>query len=161
MPLKYPVFYPFISGFLLCLPWLGTYYGFVLLFAFVPLLFWEQTQDKDSAKTFLYASLTFLTWNAGTTWWIGVASVAGAVSALFINTTLFSLVFWLYHIVRKSLGNFLGSLAFVILWTSFEYFYLNTEISWPWLNLGNALRTRFISSNGTNIRVHSEEQFGY
>jgi apolipoprotein N-acyltransferase len=33
----------------------------------------------------------------------------------------------------------MGKIAFVCYWTAFEYFYLNAEISWPWLNLGNGL----------------------
>lgn len=33
----------------------------------------------------------------------------------------------------------IGKIAFVCYWTAFEYFYLNAEISWPWLNLGNGM----------------------
>jgi apolipoprotein N-acyltransferase len=31
-----------------------------------------------------------------------------------------------------------GYFALIVFWTYWEYFYLNAEISWPWLNLGNA-----------------------
>jgi apolipoprotein N-acyltransferase len=134
-------FYAFLSGILLSLPWYSSFSGLFLLIAFIPLLLIEDHYFKFSQKTgkevFLYASLTFFIWNCATTWWIANSSVIGCLTAVFVNTFLFSLIFWLYHIVRKKAGNFIGSLAFVAFWTGFEYFYLNAEISWPWLNLGN------------------------
>lgn len=68
-----------------------------------------------------------------------MASFPGFLSAIVLNTFLFSTVFWLYHFTRITLGNLTGSISLILYWTSFEYFYLNSEISWPWLHLGNSL----------------------
>jgi apolipoprotein N-acyltransferase len=131
------------SGFLLCLPWYNASAGMLLFVAFVPLLFIEDSlrttsPDGSARNFFLYASLAFLTWNAGTTWWIARASLAGVCTAILVNTFLFSAVFGLYHYTRKKGGDIVGNIAFISYWLAFEYFYLNAEISWPWLNLGNA-----------------------
>ena len=133
--------YAIISGILLSLPWLERCSGIFLWVAFVPLLLVEDdyhsTFNKPKKELFLYASLTFLTWNILTTWWLVNATFVGACALIMMNTFLFSLVFWLYHITRKIAGNIIGGVALVAYWTAFEYFYLNAEISWPWLNLGN------------------------
>ncbi|MDP4209031.1 MAG: apolipoprotein N-acyltransferase [Bacteroidota bacterium] len=130
------------SGILLSLPWLETFPGTILLIAFVPLLFTEDfyasyKDKKTNGELFLYISLTFFIWNTASTWWIANASIAGAATAILLNTLLFSTVFWLYHITKRTAGNLIGSLSLVAYWTAFEYGYLNAEISWPWLNLGN------------------------
>jgi len=139
---KQYTFHAIISGLLLCLPWYEHFSGIVLCISFIPLLLLEdswlaKSQKKSTIPIFLYASISFLIWNTGTTWWIVNASFAGACSAILINTFLFSVVFYLYHITNKIAGKLLGKIAFLAYWTAFEYFYLNAEISWPWLNLGN------------------------
>jgi apolipoprotein N-acyltransferase len=141
---KHRIIYSVASGILLCLAWYQSFSGWFLWIAFIPLLLVEESLLKDkSAKTaksvFLYASVAFLIWNTGTTWWIANASFAGAGAAIAINTFLFSGIFWLYHSTRKIAGGVLGSIVLVAYWVAFEYFYLNAEISWPWLNLGNGL----------------------
>jgi apolipoprotein N-acyltransferase len=141
MSKKQRFLYAISSGLLLSLPWYQSFSGIFLWVAFLPLLFIEEyyaTTFKNSKKeVFLYASLTFIIWNVTTTWWIVNATLVGFCAAVLVNTFLFSLVFWFYHITRKVAGNFIGRLSFIAYWTAFEYFYLNAEISWPWLNLGN------------------------
>ena len=141
MPIKYRFLYALLSGILLSLPWYDSFSGVFLWVAFIPLLLIENyyyTSFKKAKKeVFFYASLTFLTWNILTTWWIANASMPGCLTAVLVNTCLFSLIFWLYHYIHKVAGNVTGRLSLVVFWTAFEYFYLNAEISWPWLNLGN------------------------
>jgi apolipoprotein N-acyltransferase len=138
---KHHIIYAIVSGILLCFPWYGNFSGLILFVALIPLMFLEDDifsglSDK-SGSVFLYSSLTFLIWNAGTTWWIVNASFAAACFAILVNTFLFSTVFWLYHLTRRISGNIVGKIALIVYWTAFEYLYLNAEISWPWLNLGN------------------------
>ena len=140
--MKRNIFHATISGLLLCLPWYEHFSGLILCISLIPLLFIENSlltkpHQKSGLSMFLYATISFLVWNIGSTWWIINASFAGACSAWLINTFLFSSVFYLYHVTNKIVGNILGKVAFVAYWTAFEYFYLNAEISWPWLNLGN------------------------
>jgi apolipoprotein N-acyltransferase len=46
-------------------------------------------------------------------------------------------VFWLFYITKRKLGNFTGYVSLIIYWTAFEFLFLNGELYWPWLDLGN------------------------
>ncbi|MBA7560922.1 Apolipoprotein N-acyltransferase [subsurface metagenome] len=133
-----------ISGILLSLAWSGWFTGLVILIAIIPLLFVEgyfyRNRDKFKSRTFfLYLSLSFTIWNLISIFWIYNATIPGAIGAIIINTTLLSVTIWLFHITHRRLGNKYGYFSLVIYWIAFEHFYLNAEISFPWLNLGNGL----------------------
>lgn len=132
------------SSILLCLPWYEGFSGLFIFVAFVPLLivedfYYRNKQAYTSSGLYGYAALSFLLWNASTSWWIFNASLFGAIMATLVNTFLFTTVFWLFHLSKRVIGEKLGNLCLVIYWVGFEYFYLNAEISWTWLNLGNGL----------------------
>lgn len=148
MRISFRLIHVIFSGVLLSLPWYQSFSGLFLLLAFVPLLlvedqFFRSSSGKSFGMVFLYASLTFFTWNVLSTWWIAEASVAGAITAIMVNTFLFSVVFLLFHLTHKMLGSAIGYSSLIIYWTAFEYYYLNAEISWPWLNLGNAFANSY------------------
>ncbi|MBE9512211.1 MAG: apolipoprotein N-acyltransferase [Bacteroidetes bacterium] len=133
-----------ISGILLSLAWSGWFSGLVILIAIIPLLFVEgyfyRYRDKFKSRMFfLYVSLSFFIWNLVSIYWIYNATLPGAVFAILINTSLLSLVLLLFHITHRRLGNKYGYFSLVIYWIAFEHLYLNAEISFPWLNLGNGL----------------------
>ena len=141
--------YAIFSGVLMSLPWNQNFSGLFILLALVPLLLIEDhacasSIKKSSAQVFIYASLTFFIWNVLSTWWIADASIAGAITAITVNTFLFSLIFWLFHITHKTLGSAIGYSSLIVYWTAFEYYYLNAEISWPWLNIGNAFANSYL-----------------
>lgn len=131
-----------LSGLLLINPWYKVGTGLVLLFALIPLLFledhfYQNRTDHRPHKVFLYSALTFLVWNAGTTWWLWNATIIGMVVAFVVNTLLMSLIFGLFHITRRNTNSSTGYLALITYWLVYEHFYMNGEINWPWLNLGN------------------------
>lgn len=133
-----------ISGLLLSLAWSGWFSGLVLFIAIIPLLFVEEYFYRNrhifkSRTFFLYLSLSFTIWNLLSIFWIYNATIPGAIGAIIINTTLLSVVIWLFHVTHRRLGNKFGYISLVIYWLAFEHFYLNAEISFPWLNLGNGL----------------------
>jgi len=133
-----------ISGILLSLAWSGWFTGLVTFIAIIPLLFVEgyfyRNRDKFKSRVFfLYLSLSFIIWNLLSIFWIYNATIPGAIGAIIINTTLLSITIWLFHITHRRLGNKYGYFSLVIYWIAFEHFYLNAEISFPWLNLGNGL----------------------
>ncbi|MCK4630858.1 MAG: apolipoprotein N-acyltransferase, partial [Bacteroidales bacterium] len=116
----------------------------VILIAIIPLLFVEgyfyRNRERFKSKIFfLYLSLSFIIWNLISIFWIYNATIPGAIGAIIINTTLLSVTIWLFHITHRRLGNKYGYFSLVIYWIAFEHFYLNAEISFPWLNLGNGL----------------------
>ncbi|WP_309640348.1 apolipoprotein N-acyltransferase [Flavobacterium sp.] len=136
-----PFFLAVLSGLLLACSW--PTYGSTLLifFAFIPLLFAEKTlresHDKVKFKVWVCAYITFVIWNAITTWWLYYASGFGMFFAVLVNALLMSILFLLYHVVSKRIAAKWSLFFFVCLWLSFEKFHLNWDFSWPWLNLGN------------------------
>ena len=137
------IYHVVLSGLLLSIPWLFSQTGLLLLFAFVPLLRLEQSIHRSGSGNgtrlvFLYSSLTFIIWNTLTTWWIGYAAVGAAIAAVLVNTFLMAGIFVLFHFTKKKIKSF-SYLIFMAFWIGFEYLYFRTEISWPWLTLGNGL----------------------
>ena len=113
--------------------------------SWVPLLFVEDfisTSKKKSIVVFLYAFLTFFTYNIGTTWWVCNASINGGVAAIIANTLLMSITFQTFHFAKKYIGRKQGYLSLLFLWIGFEYLHFNWDISWPWLTLGNVFSVR-------------------
>ena len=127
---------------LLSLPFLVPGCGWTALFGLVPLLAMERVASLSGLRRFwLWHFGTFLVWNAVTTWWVGEATVGGAIFAIVANAFQMSLVFGLFRAFKKRMGGH-GILPYVFLaalWIAWERFYLTAaEISWPWLVLGNA-----------------------
>lgn len=135
------------SGILLALGW-PTYGEPLLLFAaFVPLLFAERRirlsgKKRRGLKAFGTAYLAFLIWNVWATWWLWNSTAAGAVFTLLANSLLMALVFLAYHVVARYHNERLSFIFLVGAFVGFEKFHFNWELSWPWLNLGNAFSER-------------------
>ncbi|MDR2123315.1 MAG: apolipoprotein N-acyltransferase [Flavobacteriaceae bacterium] len=138
------------SGILLALSWPTYGFPFLLFIAFVPLLLLEHeiTTKKEKYsdwKIFGFSYPAFLIWNYGATQWLhfsqnpdGSISWMAFLFPLFTNSFLMSVVFTLFHFVKRIAGTWYGIFFFPIIWICFEKFHLNWEMSWPWLNLGNA-----------------------
>ncbi len=132
-----------LSGLLLTLAWFP--HGFIplLFIGFVPLLLVERSIAQRIGKyntliLFTSAYLTFITWNVLTTWWVKNASFGGALMAFLCNSLLMSLVFLLYHQVKKRIGDKYQYVIFCCFWITWEFLHLDWDLSWPWLTLGNA-----------------------
>ena len=130
------------SGLLLTPAWFEFGHGLVLIIALIPLLFVEDYLDQNkkeygSGAFFRYAALAFFVWNIATTWWIVNATVIGVIAAILINTFMLSLVLWLFHLAKRRLGPQIGYFSLILFWITWEYVFHNSEISWPWLSLGN------------------------
>lgn len=131
-----------LSGLLFAISWPTYGLPLFLFVAFVPLLLLEKklrTQEtkKSNFKILGYSYISFLLFNAITTWWLYYATPFGMYFAVFANSLLMSLIFLGYHIVAKKISQKLSLWVLVCLWIGFEKFHLNWEFSWPWLNLGN------------------------
>lgn len=124
---------------LLSLPWLVPHCGALALFAFVPLLCADAFASELKIKHFwLYAFAAFATWNAVTTFWVCNATVGGGIAAIVVNAAVMTIIWSLFRLAKRHLG---GALPYVFLaaaWIAWERFYFSTQISWPWLTLGNA-----------------------
>ncbi len=127
-----------ISGLLFSMAWPTYGFPLFLFFAFVPLFLIEERQIKKASKLFfLKIYLAFFIWNLLKTWWIWNATAFGGVFAILVNSLLMTIVFLLFHFVRKRTPERIALAFFISIWIAFEKFHLNWDFSWPWLNLGN------------------------
>ncbi len=126
---------------MLYLAWPPLHLNYLIFLGFVPLLMMENHIRNESAKpgskVFFVSFFTFLLWNIFTTWWIWYASPGGAVLAILCNALLMCIPFMWFHFIQKRLAKKYAYIALCIFWMGFEYFHLNWDGNWPWLNLGN------------------------
>ena len=125
-----------LSGLLLAFSWPSIGMFLLVFFAFIPLLILEK-ESENGKQVFGYSFFTFFLFNVITTYWVYHATFFGAIAAFLVNSTLMSIVFLLFHKIKKATSNRLGYLSFIVLWISMEYLHLNWDLSWPWLTLGN------------------------
>ncbi|HET6555983.1 MAG TPA: hypothetical protein VFG54_01630 [Prolixibacteraceae bacterium] len=130
------------SGCLLSLPWMTSSFSWVLLLAFIPLLWAEELlyrlRDTQPGYRMLFNSLVaFLTWNILSTWWIAYVSLAGMLAIAFINAFLMACCWWIMHALRRKAGSSTASFALAVTWIAFETLHFHWTIQWPWLTLGN------------------------
>lgn len=138
-----------LSGFLLALAWpaIGGFAPLAFV-ALIPLFFIEehffQQQERLRPRAmmkFLY--LSFVLWNAITTWWIACVSESVATKAFSVGTAvlcnaMFMVLPWmLFHWTKRKVGQREGYFGLVFFWLSFEYLHMQWDLSWPWLTLGN------------------------
>ncbi|NCC73803.1 MAG: apolipoprotein N-acyltransferase [Sphingobacteriia bacterium] len=132
-----------LSGLILSLGW--PMYGFpwLLFFGFVPLLFIEDHIQQNfhnfhKYSILKYSYVAFIVWNTLTTWWIWNSTIFGAIMAVLLNSLFMAVVFWLFHLSKKSFYSRSNAIyLLIIFWIAFEYLHLDWDLSWPWLNLGN------------------------
>lgn len=123
-----------LSGLLIAAAWPVRGLAPLAFVAFIPLLY---LQDKEK-KVFWLSFITFLTWNALTTWWVWKTTAAGTIGMILVNSLLMTCVFWAYSFVKNRLyDNKKGYYILIIFVLAFEYMHLNWQLNWPWLNLGN------------------------
>ncbi len=115
---------------------------FLIFVAFIPLL-WIESKISDAHEgtarweVFKYSYISFATWNVLTTYWVGNTALVAGVFAIFLSSAFMTIPFVLFHNTKKRLNDKLGYVAFIAYWITFEYIYLNQEVSWTWLNIGN------------------------
>ncbi|MBU0766069.1 MAG: apolipoprotein N-acyltransferase [Bacteroidetes bacterium] len=140
----HPLLLSVISGVLLPLGWTGAATGPALLAGFVPLLMAEYRISNEigrfpSFAVFINGFIAFLVWCTIVLWGALYVSIVALCACVLVTTLFMSITFWLFHQVRRKLGDGFGYFALIVFWLCFEYFYQEGEISFPWLNLGSGL----------------------
>lgn len=134
---------PVLSGLILAAAWPAGGIPLFLFFGFAPLLLIEDHLLKNRLQhstfhVFFRVFPAFVIWNALTTWWIYNSTLFGAVMATLVNAICMSLVFWMFHFIRRNLKNpDQGYLSFIFIWISFEHLHHHWDLNWPWMSLGN------------------------
>lgn len=132
-----------LSGFILCIGWTQLGIGWATFIAFVPILIILERILKDNRKRkglrfFGLCYISLFIWNVISTWWIYYATLAGAIAAIVISTSLMAVVMCISFFSFKTFGRRMGYITFIVNWIAFEYLFMNSQISWPWLILGNS-----------------------
>jgi apolipoprotein N-acyltransferase len=144
MKKKHLILLSLLSGLLLALAWPRDGWAGLMFIGFIPFLFIEDHISRNRRDFHRFAVLVytypgFLLWNALTTWWIWNSTEVGAIGAIVANAFFMALVFNIYSYTKRQVfGRDHGYFILPFYWLSFEYWHLNWDMSWPWLNLGNA-----------------------
>ncbi len=132
-----------LTGFMLHWAWPTTGFIYLIFSAFLPLLHLERQIAIGNAKrktlaVFGYSWLAFAIFNLTTTAWVKNAHISGPIATTFINGALMALVFTVYHIIAKRIGTKRALFGLPFLWICIEVFHQDWDLSFPWLDLGNA-----------------------
>ena len=119
--------------------WGGSISFFVAL---VPLLIIEKNNSRKAF--FAYSSYTIILWHILSVFWITKASAIGLVAATGLNLVLWNVALQTYSYIRRRNKK---SVAYVVLVTgliAMEHLNIfNSEITWPWLVLGNGFANSY------------------
>ena len=136
-----------LSGLMLAVSWPTNGFTPLIFTAFVPLIFLQdkigslqvnETASQRIGSVFGLSFLTFLVWNALTTWWVWNSTPAGSIAMILLNSTFMATTFWFYHFTRKKIfNNKKGYFLLILFFLAFENLHLNWQLNWPWLNIGN------------------------
>jgi apolipoprotein N-acyltransferase len=135
------------TGLLLHFAWPTTGFVFLIFVAFLPILWVEnqisngQTKRKSFAL-FLYSWLAFALFNLTTTLWVKNAHVIGPIATTVINGALMAFVITLFSIVGRKIGYKRALIGLPFLWISLEMLHQVWDLSFPWLDLGNAFAAK-------------------
>ena len=144
-----------LSGVLLYLGFPDMPFTPCLFVAFVPLLMIErdirEKEGKSTMQMLRYSYHALLLWNILSTFWVCNAAFVPGIIANMLNAFFMCIPWMLFHnlpqwsIKRKQFSEYGGQairlLALICFWITFEYIHLRWDISWSWLNLGNAFAT--------------------
>ncbi|MCC8019486.1 MAG: apolipoprotein N-acyltransferase [Rikenellaceae bacterium] len=130
-----------LSAGLLILPWVGVS-GISLPVALVPLLAVSESYPagRGGVRSMIgWSALVFGLWALVTTWWIWYAAPIGAIMSVIISVVLCGGVVTIYHWLSKRAPRSLAYTFLISAWISAELLYMNGQLSFPWLTLGNGL----------------------
>ena len=145
---KHLILLSLLSALLLGLAWPLRGFPFLIFIALVPLLIVVEQIRQNPGRfrlmaTFRYSYITFVFWNAATTYWIWNSTEVGALFAIFVNSLLMALVVQFSAFIRQQLKNQIVGIAILpVLWISFEFLHQDWDLSWTWLTLGNVFASR-------------------
>lgn len=104
--------------------------------ALVPLLL--SIKNEQSFKAFYkQIYLAMLAFVVVAVWWISLSSLFG-VPAYFAQAFFQTVPFVLFYFINKRIGWKPALFSFPFIWTAWEWIYLNMDISFGWLTVGNS-----------------------
>ncbi len=122
-------------------------FSLLLFFGLIPYFF--VIQKKETLAEISRATyLTFFVFSVITLYWVGswqkeadpFLMISGGV-LLFFNPILFLIPSTLLYLARRVFKTKSVIFLFPIFWITYEYMYMLTDLSFPWLTLGNGMAT--------------------
>jgi apolipoprotein N-acyltransferase len=140
---RYYILLAALSGLILGASFPPFQFGIISLVGFIPLLIlFENLQSYKRLLKYSYISMFIL--NAISLYWIGgwssevdIFLILSCVVLLFIHPCFFVIPFFCQHYIRKNIGERAAIYSFPFIWVAFEYLHSLSELSFPWLILGN------------------------
>jgi apolipoprotein N-acyltransferase len=131
------------TGLVLHFAWPTKGFVFLIFVAFLPLLYLERQIAASEVKRkrfiiFLYSWLAFALFNLTTTLWVKNAHVIGPIATTLINGALMAGVITLFSAVANKVGYRRAYFGLPFIWISLEMLHQFWDLSFPWLDLGNA-----------------------
>lgn len=141
-----------LSSVLLGISWhyTGGVTPFIFI-GFVPLLIVQANLHPSKNAGWKFFGLVWLSlfvWNLWTTGWLWnveedlATKLFSLLSPSLANSLIMTLPFLVYHKAKRNLTSIQASAALLMAWIAYEYFHLNWEFTWPWLELGNVFANR-------------------
>ena len=124
------------------LPFPFTLFLFVGLIPYFIVIEKRKTLAEINRATYL----TFFVFSVITLYWVGswqkesdpFLMIAGG-TLLFFEPILFLIPSTLFYLAKKSFSGTVALFLFPMFWAAYEYLYMLTDISFPWLTLGHGL----------------------
>lgn len=132
-----------LGALLLWAAWPVRGFAGLLFVGWLPLLAIEARTAAPDPATGKYpafkrwAYLFLVLWNALTTWWVSLSTIAGGIAAVVLNAGLMLLPLLAFRRTKRRMGAGWGYVSLVVYWVAFEQIHLNWDLTWPWLTLGN------------------------
>jgi len=121
-----------LSALLFSLTFPPSPFGFVAYFSLVPLII--VLEDKKPSSAFRIGYVFGLISNTISLFWVGWATIPGAITAILLLCLYTAILCWFYALIQRGWGKNMVWF-FPFLWVAMEYVRSLTEISFPWLNL--------------------------
>lgn len=120
----------------------GVHLEVLAWFGLVPLLL--QLKDIHSFKAlFRHSYVAMLMMVFASVWWISLSTVMGGFLTYFAQTLFMTVPFIIFFFLKERLGWKAALWTLPFLWTAWEWLYLDMDISFGWLTLGNSQANLF------------------
>ena len=105
--------------------------------ALVPLLLASRREGAFAG----YAArvyLTMLVFGSISVWWISLATLAGGILAILVNSFFMTVPLLVFFVLRRRRGYRFALYSLPFLWVFWEWLYMSQDLSFGWLLLGNS-----------------------
>jgi apolipoprotein N-acyltransferase len=131
---------PLLSGILLGISfptWPKVHLEPLAWVALVPLLLSVEHEERFGPyfrKVWLSTSVFCLI----SLWWVCLATLIGGILTIFVQSLFSTVPFALFYLIRRRAGRRFALFTLPVVWTAWEWAYMQQDLSLGWLTLGNS-----------------------